>query len=262
MVDTNEIAKAIRRLSLEIVHASGGSHIGSALSIADILATLYGSVLKVDPTNPQSADRDRFVLSKGHACSALYSALMLKGFFSETELRTYGHDGSVFMNHASHKVPGVEFSTGALGHGLPFATGLALAAKVQNANHQVFVLISDGELAEGSNWEAMLLASHQGLSNLTVIMDYNNLQSLDTVSNTLAIEPIADKFEAFNFQVQTIDGHDHSALIDAFTKATEQPNLVICKTVKGKGVDFMENSVKWHYSNTNEEELSNALNQL
>lgn len=258
-------SKNIRKLSLEMVNRSKASHIGSALSMADILAVLYFDFMNLDAQKPSLQTRDRFILSKGHACVSLYATLALKDFFPINELESYGNDESNLMNHISHKVPGVEFSTGSLGHGLPFATGKALALKLNNSESSVFVLIGDGELAEGSNWEALLFASHHNLDNLIIIVDYNNLQSLTTVEDTLNLEPLKDKFEAFGCKVIGVNGHDHEKLKYAFNSTKQKqgkPFVIIAKTIKGKGVSFMENKVKWHYSSPNETELAMALKDL
>jgi transketolase len=262
---TQKLATEIRRLSLEMVTRAKASHIGSALSIADIVAVLYGAVLKHQPSNPALPERDRFILSKGHACVAVYAALAARGFFPKTELQTYGQDHSVLMNHISHKVPGVEFSTGSLGHGLPFGVGKALAAKKSGAAWRTFVVMSDGELDSGSNWEALMFAAHHALDNLVAIVDYNKLQSLDTVDKTLRVEPLADKFTAFGWSVRECDGHDHSVLNDSLGTvpwARGKPSLLIAHTVKGRGVSFMENKVEWHYRSPNAEQLAQALAEL
>jgi transketolase len=265
MNDTIALASTIRRHSLQMVHQAKASHIGSALSIADILAVLYGTVLKVDPKNPRAPDRDRFILSKGHACVAVYAALAARGFFAEGNLLRYGQDHSELMNHISHKVPGVEFSTGSLGHGLPFGVGKAVAAKRSGLPWRVFVLLSDGEWGEGSNWEACMFASHHHLDNLVAIIDYNKLQSLTTVAETLALEPLADKLTAFGWAVREVDGHDHASLTRALSCApwnTGKPSVLIAHTTKGKGVSYMENTVKWHYSSPNDTQLAQALAEL
>ena len=212
------LSKEIRKLSLEMVHNSNASHIGSALSMVDILAVLYNDILKFDSNNPNWEDRDKLILSKGHSCVSLYAVLGLKNFFDIDLLSTYGKNGSDFMNHISHKVPGVEFSTGSLGHGLPYATGIALGNKLKGLESKVYVILGDGELAEGSNWEALLFASHHELNNLVVIIDNNNLQSLTTVDETLNLQPYREKFEAFGCNVVNLDGHNHNQLIDTFSK--------------------------------------------
>lgn len=258
-------AKRIRRLSLEMVTRARASHIGSALSIADVVAVLYGTALRFDPADPRSSGRDRLLLSKGHACVVIYAALADAGFFPVEWLEEYGRDNSVFMNHISHKVPGVEFSTGSLGHGLPFGTGKALAAKRKHCSWRTFVLLGDGEMAEGSNWEAMMFAAHHRLDNLVGIIDYNKLQSLTTVAKTLALEPLAEKITAFGWSVREIDGHDHRAIADALAAAPwneGKPTMLIAHTTKGKGVSFMEDQVAWHYRNPSEELLAAALQEL
>lgn len=262
---STQLAKTIRTLSLQMVTRAKASHIGSALSIADIVAVLYANVLRVDPSQPKFSDRDRLILSKGHACVAVYAALAAKGFFPISELETYGLDQSNLMNHISHKVAGVELSSGALGHGLPFGVGKAMAAIRQKANWRVFVLLSDGEMDEGSNWEALMFAAHHKLDNLVAIIDYNKLQSLTTVANTLGLEPLTDKIRAFGWNVVEVDGHDHNALNEALGTAPQlagKPSLVIAHTTKGKGVSFMENEVVWHYRSPSQDQLAAALAEL
>jgi len=265
MTDSSKMARTIRRDALQMVQEAKASHIGSALSIADILAVLYTNVLRFASDSPSGANRDRFILSKGHACVAVYAALAGVGVIPKEQLATYGQDHSVLMNHISHKVPGVEFSTGSLGHGLPFGVGKALAAKRAGEDWRTFVLMSDGELDEGSNWEAMLFAAHHGLDNLVAIVDYNKLQSLTTIAKTLGLEPLADKFKAFGWAVREVDGHDHSALVrdlGGVPWTPGKPSILIAHTIKGKGVSFMENKVEWHYRSPNDEELARALAEL
>jgi len=263
--NTVMLAKRLRAHSLRMVHRARASHIGSALSICDILAVLYGSVMKLDEKSPNWPDRDRFILSKGHACVAVYAALAETGFIPEESLLSYGQDHSALMNHISHKVPGVEFSTGSLGHGLPFGVGKALAAKKRGMVWRAFVLLSDGELGEGSNWEAMMFAAHHQLDNLVAIIDYNKLQSLTTVDKTLRLEPLADKARAFGWMVHEVDGHDHPALLESLTRTpwkSGKPSFLIAHTIKGKGVGFMENIVDWHYKSPSAEQLVRALDEL
>jgi transketolase len=260
---SKDFAINIRRHVLRMVHNSGGSHIASALSIVDIISVLYNEILKVDNKNPQWKERDRFILSKGHACTPIYATLAELDFFSIKDLELYGKNDSILMNHVSHKVPGVEFSTGALGHGLPFGVGKAKAAKILNENWKTFVLLSDGELDEGSNWEAFMFASHHRLNNLTAIIDYNKLQSLDTVEKTMGLEPLNDKFKSFGWDVFEVDGHDYSQIARALNENTNfNPKVIIAHTIKGKGVSFMENKVEWHYKTPNEVELELALSEL
>ncbi len=263
--DTIELARQIRAQALRMVTRAKASHIGSALSIADIVAVLYGGILKVDPAAPEHPERDRFLLSKGHACVAVYAALAETGFIPREMLASYGTDFSPLMAHISHKVPGSEFSTGALGHALPFGVGKALAAKKRGEAWRTIVLTSDGEWGEGSNWEALMFAAHHGLDRLTVIVDYNKLQSLGTVDKTLRLEPFADKFAAFGWSVREVDGHAHAALRDALSNTPWQsgrPSAVIAHTIKGKGVSYMENKVEWHYRNPTPELLAQALAEL
>ena len=248
-----------------MVHRARAAHIGSALSISDIVAVLYANVMRLDPARPDWSERDRFILSKGHACVAIYAALAETGFFPLEDLLRYGQDHSVLMNHISHKVAGVEFSTGSLGHGLPFGTGKALAAKRLGQSWRTFVLLSDGERGEGSNWEAMMFAAHHGLDNLVLIIDYNKLQSLTTVDKTLRVEPLADKLRAFGWSTREVGGHDHSALVEQLTNLPSElgkPTALIAHTTKGKGVSFMENSVDWHYKSPSAEQLARALEEL
>lgn len=264
-MDTGDFSKSIRRMALQMVHSANASHIGGVLSISDILSVLYSVVLRVRADEPRWEDRDRFILSKGHCCAGVYAALSLRGFIPHEELETYGRDGSRLMSHISHKVPGVEFSTGSLGHGLPFGVGKALAAKRKAADWLTFVLLSDGELGEGSNWEAFMFSAHHGLDNLVVIIDYNKLQSLTTVDKTLRIEPLADKLTAFGWCVREVDGHDHGALAAALSSvpwSPRRPSVLIAHTIKGKGVSFMENRVEWHYRSPNVEQLTQALAEL
>lgn len=262
---TRSLAKDIRMDALKMVARAKASHIGSALSIADIMAVLYGSVLNIDPGNAKWAARDRFLLSKGHACVAVYAALARRGFFPLETLESYGQDHSPLMQHISHKVPGAEFSTGALGHALPFGVGKALAAKARGHAWRTFVLLSDGELGEGSNWEAFMFAAHHGLDRLTAIVDYNKLQSLGSVESTLRLEPLADKMAAFGWAVREVDGHDHPALEAALSSSPwtpGKPSILIAHTTKGKGVSFMENQVLWHYRNPDADQLDAALAEV
>jgi transketolase len=263
MPTTQNLANRIRQNALKMVHKAKASHIASALSIIDILAVLYGKVMRFEPTEPSNSKRDRFILSKGHACVAVYSTLAEVGVIPKEQLETYGDDFSWLMNHISHKVDGVEFSTGALGHGLPFGVGKALAAKSRGDTWRTFVLLSDGEMDEGSNWEALMFAAHHQLANLTAIIDYNKLQSLGSVAQTLGLEPLGDKLRAFGCEVHEVDGHDHEHITAALLSlAHSKPTVIIAHTTKGKGVGFMENRVEWHYKNPNDEQLVTALAEL
>lgn len=258
-------SQGIRRSALAMVHAARASHIGGVLSIADILGVLYTEVLHLRSEDPLWMGRDRFVLSKGHCCAGVYAALAMRNFFPQEELRNYAKDDSNLMSHISHKVSGVEFSTGSLGHGLPFAVGKALAAKRLVKAWRTFVLMSDGEQDEGSNWEAYMFAAHHKLDNLIAIIDYNKLQSLTTVEQTLRLEPLADKLAAFGWSVREVDGHDHAALSIALNTvpwSPGKPSVLIAHTIKGKGVSFMENRVEWHYRSPNDKQLAAALAEL
>jgi transketolase len=263
--DTKALAKAIRKHAIEMTHRGNSSHIGSVLSIADILAVLYGKVMQYDVVNPRWEQRDRFILSKGHAGAGVYAVLAEVGFFPAEQLIQHYQNGSFFSGHVSHKgIPGVEVSTGSLGHGLSIGTGMAYAGKLKNANHKVYVLLSDGECGEGSNWEAILFSGHHQLNNLVVIIDYNKLQSLDTVENTLSLEPFADKWRSFNWNVTEINGHHHEELLHAFTAIydNDKPHCIIAHTVKGKGVSFMENKVAWHYRSPQDDNYRIALTEV
>ena len=247
-----------------MVSSGKSSHIGSILSVADIVSTLYSSVMNIEPHNPLLEDRDRFILSKGHAGASVYSALAQRGFFSVDLLDTHYTNGSALSGHVSHHLPGVEFSTGSLGHGLPVACGIAhTLLNHKRIKARVFVVLSDGELDEGSNWESFLFAAHHQLSNLYVIIDCNNLQSLDTTSNTLNLFPLSDKLKSFNWNVSELDGHCHQSIYSFCEQDTQyKPKVAIAHTIKGKGVDFMENSVLWHYRSPSDSELSAALSQI
>ena len=265
---SKQLAHRIRKSALDMAHLGKSSHIGSVLSIADILGVLYSEVLHINPSLPQWEDRDRFILSKGHAGSGVYAALAERGFFPKEKLKTHYQNGSVFSGHVSHKdVPGVDLSTGSLGHGLSVGAGMALAAKHDRKHHRVFVLVSDGECDEGSTWEAVLFASHHHLDNLVVVVDYNKLQSIRSTTETINLEPFADKWKAFGWNVQEVDGHDYSALTCAFSQTTctsvpDKPHCIIAHTTKGKGISFMENQVLWHYRSPQGEEYVRAIREL
>jgi len=234
--------------------------------MADIIAILYGTVLRLNPEDPSWPGRDRFILSKGHAGAGVYVALAECGFFDVEKLKTHYQDGSDLSGHISHKGnPGVEFSTGSLGHGLSVGAGMAYGAKLDDLKHKVVVLMSDGELDEGSNWEAILFAGYHRLDNLVAIVDYNKIQSLAKVSETLELEPIVDKWVSFGWAVREVDGHNHEELRDVLTSLPlkdDRPSVVIAHTIKGKGVSFMEHNVLWHYRSPNGEELKAALEEL
>ncbi len=254
MKKKNNIIKNIRINILKKTFDAQTSHIGSCFSIVEILYVLYFLKLKKS---------DTFVLSKGHAALALYSTLCEKKILSKKILNTYGKNNSNLMSHVSHKVKGVEFSTGSLGHGLPYAVGKALGEKINGSKNKVYVLISDGELNEGTTWESLLFASFHKLDNLFVIIDYNKIQSLDFVKNVLKLEPLNKKIKSFNCNVKSIDGHNAKKIFQSLkSKKNKKPNFIIANTIKGKGVDFMENTISWHYKAPNKTQLELALKQL
>ena len=264
---TTELARQARISALTMCSRSGASHIGSALSVIDILAVIYGQVADVSPDRLDDPDRDIVLVSKGHSASGVYAVLAHAGYFPLEWLDDYCADGSHLGGHVTaHGIPGVELSTGALGHALPFGVGVALANRIDGGRRRVFVILSDGECAEGSNWEASLLAAHHRLDNVTVIVDRNRLQILGGTEDVLSMEPFADKWRAFGWDVTEVDGHDHreltAALIAPTSTRNPRPRVVIANTVKGRGVDFMEDKVEWHTLTPNAEHLSLALEQL
>ena len=260
---SSKLAKRLRLHALEMTHLGNSSHIGSILSICDILAVLYENILEFDPLEPKLKKRDRFILSKGHAGAGVYAALAEKGFFDLKELKKHYSDGSFLSGHVSHKsIPGVELSTGSLGHGLSVACGLAFGAKLDNKSHRVFNLMSDGECDEGSNWEAIMFASHHKLSNLTTIVDYNKLQSIYPPEQTLSLEPFVDKWQAFGWEVLEVDGHDHIQLEEAMLVSSSKPKCILAHTTKGKGVSFMEDNNLWHYRSPQGEEYQAAKKEI
>ena len=251
-MDSVHLAWLIRRHAIEMTNKSGGSHIGSIFSVADIIAVLYADILKYDTQQPLSSARDRFILSKGHAGVAVYAALAETGFFPTLELQHYYQNGSRLSGHVSHAVPGVEISTGSLGHGFSVALGMALAAKKDGARHKIYTILGDGECNEGSVWEAMLFAKRFQLDNLVAIVDYNKMQSLDSTEQTMALEPFRLKWSSFGWDTCEVDGHDHEQLKAAMQpqfagRDEKAPRVIIAHTVKGKGVSFMENNLLWHY---------------
>jgi len=261
-----ELATRIRAQVLKMTHRAKSSHVGSSLSIADLLAVLYGNILKINPKDPNWAERDRLILSKGHACAGLYAVLAEVGYFPLENLETYYQNGSYLAGHITHTaIPGVEVSTGSLGHGLSITCGMALAGKQDRKDYRVFTILSDGECDEGSIWEAVLFAPHQQLDNLVAIVDYNKIQSLGRVEEVLNLEPLADKWKAFGWSVKEIDGHNleeiHKTLSTIPFKAGK-PSCVIAHTIKGKGVSFMEDKLAWHYQQPDAEQLQKALLEL
>lgn len=251
---SEQLAWKIRRHAVEMTHLSGGSHIGAIMSVADIMAVLYADVLNYDSENPKWTERDRFILSKGHAGAAVYAALAENGFFDVEELKTHYQNGSRLSGHVSHHLPGIDFSTGSLGHGLSAGIGMAYAAKKDGKKHKVYVVLGDGECDEGSVWEAALFANHFRLNNLVAIVDHNHMQSMDFQENTLEIEDFGSKWRAFGWNVIEINGNNHVELKTAFeqanqnsVKANHKPTVIIANTIKGYGVSFMRNDILWHY---------------
>jgi transketolase len=249
-----------------MTNRANASHIGSCLSVADVLATLYGKIMRYDPTRADWPDRDRFILSKGHGCAALYATLAECGFFPVEWLDRYYGNGSPLAGHVTHKgVPGVEVSTGSLGHGLSLGIGMALAAQRDGRPYRVFCVLSDGECDEGSTWEAALFAPHHRLQQLVAIVDYNKIQSLGRVKDVLDLEPLAAKWGAFGWATREVDGHDLKALEATLAEVPfeeNRPSCVVAHTVKGKGVSFMEDNLQWHYTAPKGEELIRALAEV
>jgi len=270
MRTSEHLAWLIRRHGVEMTHLSGGSHLGAILSVADIVATLYTDVMNYDPQCPNWEGRDRFILSKGHAGAAIYAALGECGFFPVEELTTHYQNGSRLSGHVSHHLPGVDFSTGSLGHGLSVAAGMAYALKKDGRHERSFVVVGDGECNEGSVWEAALFANHFRLNNLCVIVDHNHMQSLDFNENTIEIENFASKWSAFGWNVLEINGNNHQELKTAFKKFEEyadtephKPTVIIANTIKGYGVSFMQNDILWHYRFPHDGwEYDSAVNEL
>lgn len=266
-MNSEQLAWLIRRHGVEMTHISHGSHIGAILSVADIVAVLYNDVANISPENLQDENRDRIILSKGHAGAAIYAVLAEKGFFDREELKTHYADGSRLSGHVSHKgVPGVEFSTGSLGHGACVAAGMALNAKLDKKPYYTYAIVGDGECDEGSIWEMALFANQFKLNQFVVIVDHNKMQSLDFCENTLSLAPFADKWKSFGWNVLDIDGHNHDELraaLNAAKQSTDKPTVIIANTVKGKGVSFMEFDILWHYRFPHEgEEYDGALKEL
>lgn len=258
--------KELRALVFKTICNGGGGHIPASLSLVDILAVLYYRILKVDPKNYKAVDRDRFVLSKGHGGVALYAILADLDFFDRKHLETFGKKGAILGGHPDmHKVPGIEASTGTLGHGLSFGCGVALAGKLNKKDYRVFVVIGDGECQEGSIWEAALFAPQKQLDNLTVIVDYNKLQAMDFLDNIIKMDPFVDKWKAFGWKVKEVDGHNMDELFlvfDSLPLEKNKPSLIVAHTTKGKGVSFMENTPIWHYRMPNPQEMKIACCEL
>jgi len=258
----SELALAARREIIKMTASARASHVGSALSVVDILSVLYSKGANITPENFESVDRDIVILSKGHAASALYSVLALQGFFPMDWLQKYCQNDAPLGGHATSKgVPGVELSTGSLGHGLPYGLGIAMSRKISGVAGRVFVVMSDGECDEGTTWESAMIANHHKLDNLIVIVDRNRIQSLTFTEDTLQLEPFEDKWKAFGWETRVENGHDYETLSRALIESSK-PLCVIAETTKGKGVDFMENSVLWHYKSPAEEDVKSAFSQL
>ncbi len=259
-------ATNIRKRILSMIVAAHASHIASSYSIVDILVYLYTSHLKVFPKNPWNDNRDRFILSKGWGISALYAVLAKKGFFDKKLLSEYCRDGSRMIGIATRNgIPGIEATTGSMGHGLPIGVGMALSAKLTNKKHKIFVAISDGECDEGSTWEAILLAGHHKLSNLTVIVDYNKWQSFGGIKDVLALEPLIKKWQSFNWSAKEIDGHNFAEIDKAVAQLPfekNKPSVIIAHTIKGKGVSVLEDRNEWHYRTPTDKEIKIAEEEL
>jgi len=255
-------SKELRRDILKSMEGGGRGHLGSAFSLVEILRVLYDSVLVFDPKNPKLKERDRFILSKGHGCLALYAVLAGKGFFPKSELSRFCKSDSILGGHPEHKIPGVEISTGSLGHGFSVGIGMALNARFEKEKHRIIVVIGDGEMQEGSIWEAALCAGKHKLSNLTVIIDYNKQQSYSTTFEVQDLEPLADKWKSFGFGVKEVDGHavdDLKSLFLGLPVDSKKPTAIICHTVKGKGIKFTENNLEWHHKSKLKDEEFQAL---
>ncbi len=259
------LATKVRAHALRMTHGGRSGHVGSMLSMAELLVVFYEKILRVKPDDPDWPQRDRFILSKGHGGGGVYAILAEKGFFPKEWLSTYYKDDGKLSGHISHHVPGVEFSTGSLGHGLPVAVGMALAAKHARSEHRVFCLMSDGDCDEGSTWEAMMFAAQHKFDNLIAVVDYNRVQALGHVEDVVELEPFAAKVTAFGWAVREIDGHDCRQIENALSAVpfeTGKPSFVIARTTKGKGVSWMEDTVSCHYGAVNDGQLAQALKEL
>ncbi len=260
MENLTVVAKKVRKSILDMAYNAKDSHIGCALSSVDVLVALYFGVMKIDPTKPKDPQRDRFILSKGHIASGLYAVLSERGFFPIEDLLSFAKDGSSIPSHvAQDAVSGVETSGGSGGHGLSLGAGMALAAQIDNAPYRIFVLTGDGELQEGSIWEAAMFASSRNLTNLTLIVDRNMFQTWGKVDDVVALEPLAERFRSFGWDVDEIDGHNIANLIKVLSATSNKPHVVIARTVKGKGVSFMEGTGDWHNGVLTEEQYKTAI---
>jgi transketolase len=262
----DEISSKIRLKVLDVVYKTPGGHIGGSYSVTDILVSLYFNTMKHDPKRPEWSDRDYLILSKGHCCLALYSVLEEYGYFNEEYLQSYCHNGGLLGGHPKKgDAPGIEATTGSLGHGLSIGAGIALSHKIKGKSNRIFVVMGDGEMNEGSVWEALMFAPQQKLNNLTVIIDNNKLESLDLTNNILSIEPLEERLASFGWDVRRVDGHNHSELVKSLNNSKEgchKPIAIIADTVKGKGVSFMENIAMWHHRKIKPEEYEVALKEL
>jgi transketolase len=258
------LSRKVRKSILDMVYRTRSPHIGSSFSCVEALVSLYFRVLSVSPDRPTDPDRDRFILSKGHACPALYAVLSERGFLSPFDLEGFACDGGTLEQHPLRNLArGIEVSTGSLGHGLSIGVGMALAARQDRGARKVYVLLSDGELNEGSVWEAAMFAGHHRLDQLMALIDYNRIQALGFTKDIIDLDPLAAKWESFGWHAQTVDGHDFSSILPALASLSrEQPNVIILNTVKGKGVSFMENELLWHYRAPDDREYSLALREL
>lgn len=265
MCKIEEMAKQIRIDCVKMTNKAHSGHVGSMLSMAEIVSVLYEEILNVDPKNPDMPERDRFILSKGHAAAAVYSALAQKGFFPKEWLERYYCDDGKLMGHISHKVPGVEFSTGSLGHGLPVAVGMAIATRYAKSKRRVFCLVSDGDMNEGSSWEAIMFAAQERLSNLTVIVDYNQIQALGFSKDIENLAPLEKKMEEFGWSAKVIDGHNIDQIrqtLKGVPFEQNKPSIVIAKTVKCRGIDYLENTVESHYRFVPDEKLESVISEI
>lgn len=265
-LDVSSLPSKLRRRVLDLVYRTGSPHIGSSFSCVEILVSLYFKIMNVSPIDPIDVNRDRFILSKGHACPALYAVLAEVGFLSEKELEGFAINGGILEQHPVMDLKrGIEVSTGSLGHGLSIGVGMALAGKKDGRSSRVFVLMSDGELNEGSVWEAAMFGAHHKLDNLIAVVDYNKMQALGFTNDIVGLEPLTQKWSAFGWEVKEVDGHDMDDITQTLNKvpfANDKPSIVIAHTVKGKGVSFMENDLLWHYRTPDREEYGRAFKEL
>lgn len=261
----SELAKKIRAHAVMMTNLKRSGHLGSSLSIADIISVLFESILRVDPKNPKWPERDRFILSKGHAAAGVYAVLSEKGFFPKSWLKTYYCDNGRLSGHISHHVPGVEFSTGSLGHGLPVAAGMAISARRNGEHHRIFALLSDGDCNEGSTWEAIMFAGQEKLDNLVAVVDYNRVQALGLSKDIIDLEPFESKLLDFHWAVKVIDGHNFSEIEEGFSNLPLErgkPSFIIAKTIKAKGLKTFEGTVGSHYKSVPDEELKGCYDEI